>query len=126
MLAKQIWRMHIRPNSLLARCYKVKYFPTVDVLKAPIGCNPSYAWRSLHSSINVILKGSCWRIARGNKVNIWSDNWLPFQPNYKVMTQGPENSYLNLVSDLLDVDSLQWNKDLLDTTFYPINKVNIE
>jgi hypothetical protein len=47
MLAKQVWRFHTQPNSLLSRCYKAKYFPTTDILKAHMGYNVSYAWRSI-------------------------------------------------------------------------------
>jgi len=43
MLAKQIWRLHNSPNSLIAKCFKAKYYPTTNVLQAFIGVNPSYA-----------------------------------------------------------------------------------
>jgi hypothetical protein len=62
MLAKQIWRMHTNPTTLLSKCFKSKYFPLSNVLKAPIGSNPSYAWRSMHQAIWIIAKGSCWKI----------------------------------------------------------------
>ncbi|XP_030930729.1 uncharacterized protein LOC115956517 [Quercus lobata] len=54
MLAKQGWRMLVDPCSLMARLYKAKYFPNSDVLSAKIGSNPSYAWRSIHQSLEVL------------------------------------------------------------------------
>lgn len=33
MLAKQIWRLHTNPNSLLAQCYQAKYHPKMRSLK---------------------------------------------------------------------------------------------
>jgi len=42
MLAKQVWRLHTNPNSLLARVLKAKYYPMCDVLQATVGDNPSY------------------------------------------------------------------------------------
>jgi len=74
MLAKQVWRFHTNPGSLIARCYKAKYYPNTDIFQASIGNNPSYAWRSIQNSVWVIQKGSCWRIGNGNKIRIWEDN----------------------------------------------------
>ena len=58
MLAKQGWRMLENPASLMVRMYKVRYFPNGDILNASIGSNPSYAWRSIHKSIKIILQGT--------------------------------------------------------------------
>ena len=65
MLAKQGWRILTNPNSLMARVYKAKYFPHVDVLNSKKGSNPSYAWRSIHNSLEVIRKGTRWRVGNG-------------------------------------------------------------
>lgn len=40
MLAKQIWRLHTNPNSLLSQCYKSKYFPHSDVLRLNLAPTP--------------------------------------------------------------------------------------
>ena len=58
MLAKQGWRMLADPCSLMAQLYKAKYFPNNDVLSAKIGCCPSYAWRSIHQSLEVLTQGT--------------------------------------------------------------------
>ncbi|XP_050258802.1 uncharacterized protein LOC126703770 [Quercus robur] len=58
MLAKQLWRILQNPNSLVARVLKAKYFPTKDILNANLGSSPSYSWRSIHSSLDVIRKGT--------------------------------------------------------------------
>ena len=54
MLAKQAWRLLTRPDSLISRIYKARYFLFSDVLNAQLGYNPSYAWRSIYSSLEVI------------------------------------------------------------------------
>ena len=54
MMAKQEWRMLENPTSLMACMYKARYFPNGDILNASIGSNPSYAWRSIHKSIEII------------------------------------------------------------------------
>ncbi|RHN41063.1 hypothetical protein MtrunA17_Chr8g0361981 [Medicago truncatula] len=51
MLANQVWRFHKQPESIIAKSYKAEYFPNTDILHAPIGNSPSFAWRSIQQSI---------------------------------------------------------------------------
>jgi len=65
MLAKQVGRFQVNPNALISRCFKAKYYPTIDIMQANIGLNPSFAWRSIYNAKGAIQKGSCWRIGNG-------------------------------------------------------------
>jgi len=56
MLAKQVWRFHTNHNSLIAKCFKAKYFSHTDILRAKVGNNPNYAWRSIQNVIGLSLK----------------------------------------------------------------------
>ena len=67
MLAKQDWRILTNPDSLVARVYKARYFPHDDILNSKKGYSPSYAWRSIHNSLEVIRKGTIWRVGNGVK-----------------------------------------------------------
>jgi hypothetical protein len=100
MLAKQVWRLHVSPNSLLNQVLKVKYFPHSDILHSQVGINPSYTWRSIHNAIWIINKGSCWNIGTGDKVHIWRDNWIPHQNGYKILTPKADNQ-ISKVSELI-------------------------
>ena len=80
MLAKQVWRILSNPTSLVTRVLKSKYFPMSDVLNAKLGSLPSYSWRSIHSSLEVIKNGSQWRVGNGKLIHIWDDRWLPTHP----------------------------------------------
>ena len=84
MLAKQAWQILKNPNSLIARIYKAKYFPFSDILSAKLGCSPSYAWRSIFNSLEVIRRGIRWRVGNGKLIHIWEDKWLPNPTTYKV------------------------------------------
>lgn len=42
MFGKQLWRLATRPNSLIARMYKSKYFANSDILHSDLGHNPSF------------------------------------------------------------------------------------
>lgn len=43
LLAKQLWRLHCYPTSLLAQSLKARYFPNSSVWEAHAGLNPSYS-----------------------------------------------------------------------------------
>ena len=70
MLAKQAWKILSNPNSLMAQVFKAKYFPYGDILNLKLGSNPSYAWRSIHNSLEVIRRGTRWRVGNGRRIHI--------------------------------------------------------
>jgi hypothetical protein len=53
LLAKQLWRLHSNPQSLVARIFQAKYYARKSMLEAELGIRPSYAWRSLMVSKSV-------------------------------------------------------------------------
>lgn len=126
MLAKQVWRLHTNPNSLIARCFKAKYYPQMDILQAPTGNYRSYAWRSMQNSIWIILKGSCWRIGDGNSVRIWRDNWIPFHQDFKVLSTELPNSNYNLVKGFILSDNPSWDTEALHSQLLPTDYNLIE
>jgi len=123
MFAKQIWRMHTHPHSLLVKCYKAKYFPNCDVLKAPIGYSPSYAWMSMQSSTWILNKGCCWRIGDGTQININTDNWLPHNNGFKPIYYNPNGP--PLVKDLLIDIPYDWNHNLIQEHFLLMDSLQI-
>jgi len=76
MLSKQGWKLLTDPSSLLSRILKVKYFPRRDFLDVNIGHNPSYTWRSIWSSQNLINLGYRWKIGYGSQIKVWSSPWI--------------------------------------------------
>jgi len=77
MLAKQAWRLLNHQNSLFFRVYKARYFPNVSFLKAELGSNSSYVWRSLLKAREIILAGAKWKVGSGTLINIMGHQWLP-------------------------------------------------
>ena len=102
MLAKQLWRILQNPNSLVARVLKSRYFPNEDILNAKLGSSPSYFWKSIHSSLDVIRKGTRWRVGNGKLIHIWDDKWLPTPSTYKVISPPNANPQFPIVSSLID------------------------
>lgn len=67
LLAKQIWRVIKKCDSLVAQTLRLKYFRSGNVLNAKLGQRPSYLWRSLLTSLELIKDGLFWRIGNGTK-----------------------------------------------------------
>ena len=103
----------------MARVFKAKYFPFDNVLNSKKGCNPSYAWRSIHNSLEVIKRGTRRRVGNGRRIHIWDDRWLPTPSTHKVIS--PQDGYGDFpwVSSLIDVDTRWWKIDVINATFLP-------
>ena len=105
MLSRQAWRILNNPNSLVARMYKARCFPYDDIMEAKLGHNPSYAWRSIYKSLEVIRKGTRWRVGNGRTIHIWEDKWLPTPTTYKVCSPQVDIEDFPMVSSLIDMDT---------------------
>lgn len=70
LLAKQRWRILQNPDSLIATVLKAKYFKNGSFIEAEVGARPSFTWRSLTSSRDLLQEGLLWRIGDGKSVNI--------------------------------------------------------
>ena len=107
------------PSSLMARLYKAKYFPNCDVLGASIGSNPSYAWRSIHKSLEVLKQGTRWKVGNGKLIHICDDKCLPTPMTYKVISHPKDFGDFPMVSSLIDEDIKMWRRDRLVKIFLP-------
>lgn len=54
LLAKQAWRIMTEANPLVSSLMQARYFPRSSFLDAKLGSNPSYVWRSLLESQEVL------------------------------------------------------------------------
>lgn len=119
MLAKQGWRILTNPDSLMARVFKAKYSPFDDVLNSKKWSNPSYAWRSIHNSLEVIRRGTRWKVGNGRRIHIWDDRWLPTPTTYKVISPQANYGDFPMVSSLIENDTRWWKVDAINATFLP-------
>lgn len=111
MLAKQGWRLLSNPNSLVARIYKAKYFPHGDVLNSKFGSNLSCAQQNIFNGLEVIRKGTHWRVGNGRLIHIWDDKWLPTPTTYKVISHPRMLDDYPMVSTLIDPNTRRWKAD---------------
>ena len=80
LLSKQVWRIMQKPNCLMSRVLKARYFPDGDILKATLKKKASYRWKSILHGRDLITKGLRYIIGDGSHVNMWKDPWIPDHP----------------------------------------------
>ena len=125
MLAKQGWRLVTNKSSLVARIYKAKYYPNGDVLGTKLGSSPSYACWSIHSSLEVIRRGTRWRVGDGKLIHIWEDKWLPRPTTYRICSPPQIFDDFPMVSSLIDEDTRRWKADSVKALFLPFEAETI-
>ena len=103
----------MNPNSLVAQIYRARYYPHEDVLRAKLDSNPSYAWRRIMTGLEVIRRGTRWRVENGDLIHIWEDKWLPTPMIYKVISPPKLFDNFPMVSALIDKESKRWNADIV-------------
>ncbi|XP_019179245.1 PREDICTED: uncharacterized protein LOC109174463 [Ipomoea nil] len=77
MLGKQGWNFLTKPDALVTRVFKARYFPKCSFLEAKRGSNPSFVWSSIWESQTMVGKGVRWRVGNGESIRVWGDPWLP-------------------------------------------------
>ncbi|KAL0298520.1 UNVERIFIED_CONTAM: putative mitochondrial protein [Sesamum radiatum] len=119
LLAKQLWRLLSRPESLVCRVLKAKYFPHTHLFDAQLGARPSFTWRSIMAALHLFRSGCRWCIGTGHSVNIWTDPWLLRTPSFQVITPRPAHVHILWVHDLISEDLHDWNMELIRAIFWP-------
>lgn len=91
LLAKQFWRMMQTPNAYWVQVLKGIYFPNSSCMEAGKGANPSWLWSGLLEGKATLQQGLRWNVGNGNKINFWSDNWIPNWSSEKPVSSPPPN-----------------------------------
>jgi ribonuclease HI len=109
LIAKQAWKFVVEPDKLVSRVFKARYFPRSSIFQAKLGDNPSYVWRSVWKSRDVLSIGCRWKIGDGSKIKIMSEPWLRGED--KLWVQSPQNqsTYDLFVKDLLLQGTKMWD-----------------
>jgi hypothetical protein len=119
LLAKQSWRLWSNPDSLVARLMKAKYYSKTSILESKIGRRPSFVWRSIWSSCDLLKEGLAWRVGNGSNIRIWKDKWLPDPGRPRILSSPLILNPDATVSELVDDNSKWWNIHLLNLIFSP-------
>ncbi|CAN1837440.1 Putative ribonuclease H protein At1g65750 [Linum perenne] len=117
MLGKQGWKLFSNPNTLVSRVYKAKYYPKEDFLQAEEGYSPSYVWKSVRASQDIIRRGFRWKIGDGRNVKVWDDPWLREDADRFVRSGQEEGLERWCVKDLTRLDGGGWDEEVIDVLF---------
>jgi hypothetical protein len=110
MIAKQGWNMMTKPNSLVARLYKARYFPNSSLFDSKIGNNPSYAWRGIWKARHILMHGCRWSIGRGTSIRVTNDPWLRGNDGAWIPSPHIQDVHNLRVSDLMVLNMKVWDK----------------
>ena len=80
LLAKQVWRLLTKPNTLLARVLKGRYYRHTNPLLTGKVNNPSLGWTSLMAAKHVLTDGLQRTIGTGAETKVLEDLWIPASP----------------------------------------------
>ncbi|XP_058726136.1 uncharacterized protein LOC131597455 [Vicia villosa] len=109
MVAKQGWNIVSKPDTLVARIFKARYFPNSSYLDSKIGNNPSYAWRNLWKAKEVLRIGSQWSIGSGSSIKVMYDPWIREKDGWWANGPQCQNVYNLFVKDLMLPTIKQWD-----------------
>jgi hypothetical protein len=117
LLAKQGWRLIQIPNSLTARIFKNKYYPSTTFLEASQRPQISFVWRSLLNARNLLKQGLLWRVGDGLFIKVWKDHWLPTPTTHSVQSPQVRLGEEATVSELIDMERGCWNTSIIYEIF---------
>ncbi|KAL5572799.1 hypothetical protein UlMin_022396 [Ulmus minor] len=84
LLAKQAWRIHSSPSSLVSRVLQGLYFHKSSFLEAKVNSSSSFVWRSIVWGRGLYMQGSKRKIGSGEDTFIYHDGWLPRDGVFKI------------------------------------------
>lgn len=84
LLGKHVWNFLHNTTSLVARLYKVRYFPNSNVLKASRGHGASFIWTGIYTAKEDLYKGFRWVFGNGKDIVATKDPWLRKKPDFCV------------------------------------------
>lgn len=117
LLGKHLWNFMHNSNSLVARIFKARYFPTSHVLKASRGSGSSFLWTGLWTAKEELCKGFRWVLGNGNDIIATKDPWLRKKRDFCV-DQSPFYEGRNeVVSSFFLCTEKKWNINLVREQF---------
>jgi hypothetical protein len=123
MVAKQGWNFMMKPNTLVARIYKARYFPKSTIFESHLGNNPSFAWRSIWKSRKVLMNGCRWKIGNGIKIKVMGQPWLREEDGRWMQAPQSQGVYDITLNDILLPNLQGWNNEKIESIF-PLDITN--
>ncbi|GER25079.1 RNA-directed DNA polymerase [Striga asiatica] len=118
LIAKQLWKLLTRPNLLVCKVLKAKYFPQESLFTVPKKKNGSWLWNSWIEVRDSMQEGARYDIRDGKSMKIWEFPWVPSLLGFKLSSSPTDTTtHLIWVKDLIDQTGRHWNTQLVQSTF---------
>ncbi|XP_010513002.1 PREDICTED: uncharacterized protein LOC104788940 [Camelina sativa] len=109
LLANQAWKILQRPDNLIYRLLKARYFRDTSFFSASWGTKPSYSWNSLRFGRELLKSGIQYSIGDGRLTKLGVDPWLPTNPPRPPLLIRAEDAEMP-VSTIIDPVSFHWDE----------------
>ncbi|KAL5564766.1 hypothetical protein UlMin_027930 [Ulmus minor] len=116
ILAKQAWRIHTQPSSLVARVLQGFYFTSSSFLQVKKSNGASFVWRNILWGRELFLQGARWKIGCGNDTYIYHDRWLPRDGCFKISSPRVLGNFAK-VNDIITASG-SWDSTLIRSSFH--------
>ncbi|CDP14470.1 unnamed protein product [Coffea canephora] len=121
LLGKQVWRILTKPNLLISKVLRARYFPKDSILTCRPKQNASWIWQGLLGARRVVEKGVIRRIGNGRSTSIWGHRWIPGSSSGRPTSLGPQSYNLKMVNEL--ISHHRWKRN---TIFQHFNQSDAE
>lgn len=117
LLSKQVQRQITKPNLLMSKVLRSKYFPKVDIFQVPTRPRDLWLWKSQNETKNLIKDGSTQKVENGGSIRIWEENQLVGDQWKKPFSSKLDDCTVQKVKDLLNQKGEGWNEELIKGIF---------
>ena len=124
MLARQLWRILTRPNLMMSRILKGRYFKGEAIWKMNIHESDSWMWKSVLSACELLEREAKKRVGDGCTIDVWADRWLPDRGKGVVTTVKPPGCSIRKANEL--IQNGEWRMELMRSIFNEEDCTNIK
>ncbi|XP_074383392.1 uncharacterized protein LOC141724963 [Apium graveolens] len=96
---------------------KARYYANTEFLEANLGANPSFMWRSIMTSQEIVKQHCRRKIGDGRSTRVWHIPWLPSSENGCLTTTPHADIRDIVVQNLMGADLRSWDMDILNDLF---------
>lgn len=115
LLGRQAWRLVNGENTLFGKVMKAKYYPHSTFLEAYLGYSTSHSWRGIWSNKAQVKEGVIWLVGNGSSADVWKDPWVADEEGGFITSETID--CIGNVSDLIDLNTMEWNYELIMSSF---------
>lgn len=126
-VAKLGWQILSKKDCLWVKAMSTKYLAHRNLLNVEGNLDSTWFWKGILRTRDLLAKGICWAVKKGDKNKIWCDPYPSNMPNFRpLIKQGAVLSRsVDRVQDLAYPDGLGWKRVLIINSFDDSTVANI-